>query len=332
MSTSPSLSVIVPVYNVAPYLQKCVDSLLSQRFADMEILLIDDGSTDESGRLCDEFAQKDQRVIALHKKNGGACSARNHGMDNAQGEFIVFVDADDYVTDSYLVHLMESDSDMVVTGLQMFGAKNDLRVPDSRSNFGIEGLASHWNTPPVMNYLYCYPVAKRFKMKIVRDNGLRFDESLFFSEDLYFNMRYYCYAETFTELPYADYLYRITEITRDVKYKMGTAELITHRERLEDCFDSLYRRIGVNSLSFVRDNVNLRLLRKLYSFLMQDGITSKVFVQNIKMFRKQEWANYMMGLLEGRKEKRVMREAILAPFFAYCFEVRMQRVIHRFLN
>lgn len=332
MSTIPSLSVIVPVYNVAPYLKECVDSLLSQRFADFEVLLIDDGSTDGSRKLCDDFSEIDRRVVALHKKNGGACSARNYGIDNARGEYIVFIDADDFVTDSYLDHLMESESDMVITGLQMFGTKNDLSMPESRVDFGIDGLAPHWNTPPVMNYLYCYPVAKRFKVKIIQDNDIRFDESLFFSEDLYFNMRYYCYAETFTELPYADYLYRITDITRDEKYKMGAEELISHRESLEDCFDSLYRRIGTNTLSFVRDNLNLRLVRKLYSFLMQEGITSKVFVQNIKLFREQVWADYMMGLLIGKRERRVMREAVRFPLLTYCVEYRLQRTVHKMIG
>ncbi len=332
MSTAPALSVIVPVYNVALHLQGCVDSLLSQRFVDFEVLLIDDGSTDGSGKICDEFAEKDRRVVALHKKNGGASSARNFGVDKAQGEYIVFVDADDFVTDSYLEHLMESDSDMVVTGVQMFGAKNDLSLPKSRADFGIEGLASHWNTPPVMNYLYCYPVAKRFKLKIIRENVIRFDEALFFSEDLYFNMRYYCYAESFTELPYADYLYRTSDITRDEKFKMGAVDLISHHDCLESCFENLYRRIGPNTLSFVRDNVNLRLIRKLYSFLMQDGIMSRVFVHNIKLFRGREWANYMMGLLKGKRERRVMWEAVRFPLLTYWIEYRLRRTVHRLIG
>jgi glycosyltransferase involved in cell wall biosynthesis len=325
----PRLSVIVPVYNAAPFLRDCVESLLSQRFADFEVILVDDGSTDGSGAICDELAGKDPRVVVVHKENGGACSARNCGIDHAQGEFIVFVDGDDLVTDDHLEHLMESDADMVVTGLQKFGAKNGTEKPARRDDFGIDGLAAHWNTPPDMNYLYCYPVAKRFRTSIVREHGIRFDESLFFSEDMCFDMDYYFHAESFTEMPYADYRYRLMNVTRDEKYRMSAAQLATHHERLETCFRRLYERIGADALPFVRDNTNLRVMRKFYSFLMQDGITSKVFVQNVRSFREKSWSGYMMGLLKGKKERRVMREAVRFPLLTYWIECRLQHAIHQ---
>lgn len=326
---SPSVSVVIPVYNVAPYLQDCVESLLSQRFADFEVILVDDGSTDGSGAICDELAGKDPRVVVVHKENGGACSARNCGIDHAQGEFIVFVDGDDLVTDDHLEHLMESDADMVVTGLQKFGAKNGTEKPARRDDFGIDGLAAHWNTPPEMNYLYCYPVAKRFRTSIVREHGIRFDESLFFSEDMCFDMDYYFHAESFTEMPYADYRYRLMNVTRDEKYRMSAAQLATHHERLENCFHRLYERIGTDTLLFVRDNTNRRVMRKFYSFLMQEGITSSVFVQNVKSFRDRDWAGYMMGLLEGKKERRVMKEAVRFPLLTYWIEYRLQHAINQ---
>ena len=329
----PKLSVILPVYNVAPYLRDCVGSLLAQRFTDFEVLLVDDGSTDGSGAICDVLAQKDPRVVVLHQENGGVSSARNRGIDHARGEFIVFVDADDFVTEEYLEHLMESDADMVITGLQMFGAKQGRAMPASRDDFGIKDLAIRWNKLPVMNFLlYCFPVAKRYRMRLIREWGIRFDESLFFSEDLHFNLRYYCYADSFAEMPNADYLYRITDITREVKFKMGAADLIYHHERLEGCFDRLYERIGAGALSLVRDNLNLRLIRKLYSYLMQDGITQTVFVQNVRLFRDKELAEYMIGLLTGNKEKRVMREAVRFPVLTYWTENRMARMARKLLR
>ena len=323
----PRLSVIVPVYNAAPYLRDCVDSLLAQRVADYEVVLVDDGSKDGSGAICDELAGKDPRVVALHKENGGACSARNCGIDHARGEFIVFVDGDDLVTDEHLEHLMESDADMVVTGLQKFGAKNGTEKPARRDDFGIDELAAHWNTPPEMNYLYCYPVSKRFRTRILWEHGIRFDESLFFSEDMCFNMDYYCYAESFTELPYADYKYRLLSVTRDEKYRMSAAQLATHHERLEACFRRLYERIGRDTLPFVRDNTNLRVMRKFYSFLMLEGITASDFVQNVKSFRGRDWAGYMMGLLKGKKERRVMKEAVRFPLLTYWIEHRLHDAV-----
>lgn len=324
----PRISVIIPVYNVAPYLGDCINSLLAQSFADFEVLLVDDGSTDGSGAICDAFAEKDARLIVLHQENGGVCSARNRGIDHARGEFIVFVDADDLVTKEHLEHLMASDADMVISGVRKFGAKNVMDAPAQRADFGIEGLAAHWNTPPEMNYLYCYPWTRRFRTRIIREHGIHFDESLFFSEDMCFNMEYYFHAESFTELPYADYGYRLLPITRDEKYKMSAAELSAHHEALEVCFRKLYEKIGAGSLSFVRDNTNLRLIRKFYSFLMQKNLTLMTFVRNVKLFREKDWAPYMIGLLQGKKEKRVMREAVRFPVLTYWVEVRLNHAVN----
>ena len=98
----PCISVIVPVYNVENYLPRCVDSILSQSFTDFELILVDDGSPDNSGKICDEYAEKDNRVRVFHKPNGGVSSARNLGLDNALGEFVTFIDSDDYVGREYL--------------------------------------------------------------------------------------------------------------------------------------------------------------------------------------------------------------------------------------
>lgn len=91
------ISVIVPVYNTKEYLERCINSLLVQTYRDMEIILVDDGSTDGSGELCDRFADREQRIRVFHKENGGSSSARNLGIDNAKGDYIGFVDSDDYV-------------------------------------------------------------------------------------------------------------------------------------------------------------------------------------------------------------------------------------------
>ena len=86
--TTPKISVIVPVYKAEAYLHRCVDSLLAQTFTDFEVLLVDDGSPDRSGEICDEYARKDRRVRVFHKENGGVSSARNMGLDNARGEYV----------------------------------------------------------------------------------------------------------------------------------------------------------------------------------------------------------------------------------------------------
>ena len=95
----PIVSVIVPVFNVEKYLDKCIESLIKQKLKDIEIILVDDGSTDLSGKICDEWKTRDSRIQVIHKKNGGLSDARNVGVELAKGKYIGFVDSDDYVSD-----------------------------------------------------------------------------------------------------------------------------------------------------------------------------------------------------------------------------------------
>lgn len=95
--TEPKISVIVAAYKVKDYLRKCVDSILSQTFKNLEVILVDDGSPDESGAICDEYALKDKRIRVIHKTNGGQSTARNKGLEIAQGDYIGFVDGDDWI-------------------------------------------------------------------------------------------------------------------------------------------------------------------------------------------------------------------------------------------
>lgn len=109
------ISIIVPVYNIEKYLQRCIESILAQKFVDFELLLIDDGSKDKSGDICDNFALKDKRIKVFHKENGGVSSARNLGIAKAQGEWITFIDSDDWVSEDYLSSF-STDCDLCVQG------------------------------------------------------------------------------------------------------------------------------------------------------------------------------------------------------------------------
>lgn len=111
----PILSVIVPVYNVEPYLSRCVDSILSQTFTNLELILVDDGSTDRSGAICDEGVIKDPRVKVFHELNAGVNTARNKGLNIAQGDYIAFVDGDDFIkpnTFSEAIELLEQNDEI----------------------------------------------------------------------------------------------------------------------------------------------------------------------------------------------------------------------------
>ena len=113
-----AISVIVPIYKAEAYLRKCIDGILQQTFTDFQLILVDDGSPDKSGEICDEYAQKDYRVVVIHKANGGLTSARKYGMDRAKGKYSIHIDPDDWVESKLLEELyqeaVKTDTDMVI--------------------------------------------------------------------------------------------------------------------------------------------------------------------------------------------------------------------------
>lgn len=180
----PLVSIIVPVYNAEKYLNRCIDSILSQTMTDFELLLIDDGSKDESGCICDEYAEKDARVRFFHKPNGGVSSARNLGLDNAKGKWITFVDADDRCSCNYLEHLLskvDDDTDLIISYAVICdstGEKAEV-YPEYRVNAtNFERLFvdsdMHWHTSPW---------AKLYRASIIYENSLRFNEMMHIGED-----------------------------------------------------------------------------------------------------------------------------------------------------
>ena len=131
--SNPLISVIVPVYNVEKYLPMCVDSIIGQTYRNLEIFLVDDGSPDNCGRICDEYAQKDKRIKVIHKKNGGLSDARNVAIDIAKGEYITFVDSDDYLSLDFIEQLyllaIQTDSEIAISNFFFFKEpKRELEV------------------------------------------------------------------------------------------------------------------------------------------------------------------------------------------------------------
>lgn len=124
------ISVIVPIYNVEQYLEKCIESIISQTYKNLQIILIDDGSNDKSGKICNKYAEKDKRIVVIHKENAGVSEARNTGLDNAKGEWITFVDADDWIEEEYCQRLynlvIETNSDVALCGYnRVVGTKKE---------------------------------------------------------------------------------------------------------------------------------------------------------------------------------------------------------------
>lgn len=186
MNNRPSISVIVPVYRAETYLYKCVESLLAQTYHDFEILLIDDGSPDKSGILCDEYAAKNDRIRVFHKVNGGVSSARQYGLDNARGEYVIYADPDDWVEPDMLEELYKiaktANADVVIC---------DYYVESNKKTRYINQRPSALTSTAVLCGLFqelhgssCNKLVKRVCYK---ENKISFPLDLSFCEDLYVN-------------------------------------------------------------------------------------------------------------------------------------------------
>lgn len=178
-------SIVIPVYNVEKYLNECVDSILCQTFKDFEIILVDDGAKDNSGKICDEYAQKDSRVKVIHKENGGAADSRNVGLAQANGEYLIFIDSDDYLDRStFLEEIHEKAKDGTDIICYKFKKYFDNTKQYTDCSFEIPDLGSLGTMADKLKALvshdafYCSPWSKAIKMSILKDNGIVFEKGL----------------------------------------------------------------------------------------------------------------------------------------------------------
>ena len=218
---APLISIIVPVYNVEAYIRKCVDSILNQSFSDYELLLIDDGSPDNCGRICDEYAEKNERVRVFHKENGGVSSARNTGLDNCRAEYIVFCDSDDYLEQEWLEKLYCSidgrQTDLVCADAVVVDetgsiirrekcGKGSFRMSNAhqRAEFLIKYFLNGGNTGAVWKNI--------FRTGLIKENGIRFCETCGnYAEDLCFILEYALYCECIEARDITGYHYVLHE-------------------------------------------------------------------------------------------------------------------------
>jgi len=187
------ISVIVPVYNAEKFIDRCIKSILNQNYNDFEIILVDDGSPDKCPKICDEWAEKDERIKVIHKINGGVSSARNTGLKVAKGEFVTFVDSDDTLYDCALLNmnnLMDSETDFVIC------SHNDVKIENVLVKPYIENVktytANEIKTDKFIEFdeTVWWPWGKLFRMSIIKKNNLEFDTNISFGEDHIFNLLY----------------------------------------------------------------------------------------------------------------------------------------------
>ena len=205
-------SVIIPVYNAEKTLRRCVDSLLNQNCSDMELILVNDGSPDGSGAICEEYADRYPCVVYINKPNGGVSTARNAGLDAAKGKYVLFVDSDDYVSENYF-HELEAlgedfDYDCIFFSLAFAdGIKTTYRILKP-----IRALSAELAVPIFCEALYkkylTSPINKRYTRSIIEKNHIRFPEHLYVGEDKSFSLKYVMYCHSCRTSP--EVLYNVS--------------------------------------------------------------------------------------------------------------------------
>lgn len=254
--TQPIITAIVPVYNASAGLERCIQSIENQTFNDWELLLIDDGSTDASPRICDEYAARNPKIRVIHKENGGVSSARNTGIENAKGGYIAFIDADDFIDTEYFAKMMSgTPADLVVCGFDITGNRPFIPSCQAYNEKITPELAKELVEIP---FYLDSPWAKLLKASIIKDNDLRFDRNLKLSEDTLFSYQYLALANTVTIISDALYYYdgswggvskyRLTD--QEMKY-MGAAILNSIREinaKFGSCIDLKYKCFHLSKL------------------------------------------------------------------------------------
>lgn len=190
------ISIILPVYNVEKYLFKCIDSIINQTYKNFEIILVDDGSLDSSGQICDEYATVDSRIKVIHKENGGVSSARNRGLDIATGKWVLFADPDDIIpldALNYYAEVISSNNvDMVLGSYVECNEKgNIIKSEDKQFEKQISMLECLKLFYKSDTYLFQGYVWNRLmKLSIIKENNLKYNESIYFKEDGLFAVQY----------------------------------------------------------------------------------------------------------------------------------------------
>ncbi len=290
----PAISVIVPIYNGEQFIQKCIDSVLSQTFGDLELIIVDDGSTDNCPQICDEYAKKDSRVIVIHGTNKGVSVARNIGLAAASGKYVAFCDGDDYFKENLLERTyktaVEQQSDVVSFNLQRMSKEDTLieegsKEPeiidlDEETRFDMLYKVVTWQTK---GWQACRSI---FKRQIIEDHHIQFcDTCGNFAEDLGFTLEYLLYA---TRIIFIDeYLYYYYDVRQNSMMNKSK---------------HVYKVNEVNKLSYYLKPIMTRVLSEeqfsvIHHHIIQNQVVDLYSAKSKQDF--QEWNELLKSLEKG---------------------------------
>ncbi len=205
------VSIIIPIYNTERYLRDCLNSIKNQTFTDLEVIMVDDGSSDQSPDICREFERSDSRFRYYRKENGGAGSARNYGIEKATGDYIAFVDSDDHIAQDYIevLHSMTVGHNYTIVqcGLTLVRDGKETKLTPQSGNYDSKGFAELILKRELHVFLLITTTTKLYNRQFILDHDLRFDEQVVISEDCLFNTQYLLILDSIALTDYAGYYY-----------------------------------------------------------------------------------------------------------------------------
>lgn len=306
----PKISVIVPVYNAEKFLHRCIDSILAQTFSDIEILLINDGSTDSSGKICDEYALIDARVRVFHKENGGVSSARNVGIKNMIGEYSIHVDSDDWIEPDMYEEMhakaIEENADMVIC--DFFIESNQSKRISSQCPMALNSKVISENL--LEGKIHGSLCNKLIRTKIIHDNEIYFKEDIIIKEDLLFNLEFLQKVRLIYYLSKAYYHY--VTIKGSLTFSVDINKAIASLNYIQ-CLKEFMKETDI-SMSFFSYQV-------LYvkDYLFYSGFFTSKFIINYE-FESNKYLNKLQLLSKYRKvtlKVMFMRLIVLSIFLKY---------------
>ena len=244
-----TFSIIVPAYNTAPFIGKCIDSLLNQTYKDYEIIVIDDGSNDETGRIIDRYVYCHTNISVFHIQNSGVSNARNYGIAKARGKYIVFVDSDDYVDSAFLESMLESKAELYIQGWKDVSEKGDVINHTVFRNAYYEDDIQ-LDTLLISGELNCI-CGKRFSTALIKQYSIFFNVTINYGEDTLFVLEYLKIAKSFESSSLCLYHY--------VQY--------SDRETLSsvnNCLETIKRAKNANTLIVQLISNNIDIQKRLY--------------------------------------------------------------------
>jgi len=328
------ISVIVPVYNAERYLDRCLESIIGQTYKKIEIILVNDGSIDNSGKICDKYALTDNRVKVISQKNKGPAAARNMGIENSKGEFIFFLDSDDFIENNAISLLIENyrwtKADIIIGDFKKINDNN------SDSRHGRILLSSKLLTKQdIIDYIRCYlkkpnsfqlfaySWGRLFKSSIIKDNNIYFDDNLRTFEDVVFNFDYLNYTERisflketiYNHLVFNNYISTAMAIGNNPERLFGYRQaLIKIKSFLKNCGSNvnIEKEVGhadiflaIIQLVRICGQINSSNKKKIYEFI-REIINDSNFRDNLRFYSPSRGDSRILPILMKLKLIRLV--------------------------